>query len=547
MESEQSQNFNERLSQWVANQGFWFQVRYSMSGTGSRGTILFHLLRLGIRLVVFLLLVAVGSWVFLLKRTESAKYLVDLKDSIQESLGGSETEISGFSQKKGRMEMGRLIGEGGSKTFYNSLEARNIRCKMGVLDGLAGRWDPGPVSISSLNMVLRPGADDADSARALGEALFRQNEKVAVNTVEIGATTLFWGYTERTRGSIENSSLTINRIGSGWRMTFSGGTFSQNWLRNLEIVNLVALVDPDGVTFEKAEFRRGRAEVDFSGLRLTGGERPTVSGTAKIRSLGLEDVLSPVLTSYLEGTISGDFEVSGSTNSAEGIGFEGVVTLDGRDSIVIRERLQLLEALSVVDYVRNYHRLEFQDGSFRMKTGNGGIRISDLKLKSQDIFTLEGELLARPPTAEEKKEDLAKAESQGAKPPLPGGSGPDLTANDLIAGDGFGLGDADNASYLGLGRETKKPAASLIARLAESAEKRQLEKQDAERAIQNLRYEGSFLITLLPDAFELAPKLVQQFPVDPRTNRIPIKVPVRGTIFQLTEQQAKEIYQQRTR
>jgi hypothetical protein len=32
MESEQSQNFNERLSQWVANQGFWFQIRYSMTG-----------------------------------------------------------------------------------------------------------------------------------------------------------------------------------------------------------------------------------------------------------------------------------------------------------------------------------------------------------------------------------------------------------------------------------------------------------------------------------------------------------------------------------
>ncbi len=547
MESEQSQNFNERLSQWVANQGFWFQVRYSMSGSGNRGTVLFHLLRLGIRLLVFLLLAAVGSWIYLLKRTESAPYAAGLKDSIQSSLGGSETEISGFSQKKGRMEMGRLIGEGGSDTFYNSLEARNIRCKMGVLDGLAGKWDPGPVSISSLNMELRPGADDADSARALAEALFRQNDKVAVNTVEIGAATLFWGYTERTRGSIENSSLTINRIGSGWRMTFSGGTFSQKWLQDLEIVNLVALVDPDGVTFEKAEFRRGRGEVDLSGLRLTGGERPTVSGTAKIRTLGLEHVLSPVLRNFLEGTISGDFEVSGSTNSAEGIGFEGLVTLDGRDSIVIRERLQLLEALSVVDYVRNYHRLEFQDGSFRMKTGNGGIQISELKLKSQDIFTLEGELSVRAPTADEKKEDLAKAQAEGVKSPLPSGNESSLTANDLIAGGDLGLSDANNVSYLGLGRDPKKPASSLIARLAEAAEQRQLEKQDAERALQNLRYEGSFLITLLPDAFELAPKLIEQFPVDPKTNRIPIVVPIKGTIFQLTEQQAKQIYQQRTR
>ncbi|MGL4401557.1 MAG: hypothetical protein ACRCXD_16975, partial [Luteolibacter sp.] len=351
------------------------------------------------------------------------------------------------------------------------------RCKMGILDGVAGKWDPGPIAISTLNIELRPGANDAESAKSLSEALFRQSDKVAVNTVEVASASLAWGYTERTRGSIENSHLTINRIGSGWRMTFNGGTFSQNWLRDLEIVNLVALVDPDGVTFEKAEFRRGRGEVDFSGLRLTGGEQPTVSGIAKVRSLALEGILPPILRDFLEGSISGDFKVSGSTNSAEGIGFDGVVTLDGGDSIVLRERLQLLEALSVVDYVRNYYRLEFQDGSFRMKTGNGGVQISELKLKAQDVFTLEGKLTVRVPTLEEKKEDFAKTQTGTGSSPLLSGNEPGRVAQDLVGGGKFGLNNADNVSELGLGRESKKAASSLVARLAQAAEKLQLEKQ----------------------------------------------------------------------
>jgi hypothetical protein len=330
-------------------------------------------------------------------------------------------------------------------------------------------------------------------------------------------------------------------------MTFIGGTFSQNWLRGLEIVNLVALVDPDGVTFEKAQFRRGRGEVDFSGLRLTGGEQPTISGIAKIRSLGLEGILPPALRDFLEGAISGDFQVSGSTNSAEGIGFDGVITLDGRDSIVLRERLPLLEALSVVDYVRNYHRLEFQDGSFRIKTGNGGLQISELKLKAQDMFTLDGKFIVRAPTHEEKKEDFTKTQTGADGSPLLSGKESGPAAQDLIDTGKFGLNNVDNMSELGLSREPKKAASSLIARLAQAAEKLHLEKQDAERVLQDLRYEGSFLITLLPDSFELAPKLIEQFPVDPKTNRIPIVVPINGTIFQLTEQQAKEIYQQRTR
>lgn len=539
MESEQSQNFNERMSQWVASQGFWFQIRHSMFGSGKGGTVFYHFLRLGTRLLVFLLLVTAGLWVYLLKRTESAQYAVDLKDSIQSALRGSETEISGFARKRGRLEMASLIGEGGSGTFYNTLDARNIRCNMGVLDGVTGKWNPGPISISSLKLELRPGADDADSAKAFSKALFSQNEKFLASVVEVPTATIFWGYTDRTRGSIENSDLRINRIGNGLRMTFTGGTFSQNWLKNLQIVSLVALVDSDGVTFEKAEFRRGRGEVDLTGLRLTGGERPTVSGTAKIRTLALDSVLPPVLRNFLEGTFSGDFKVSGSTNSAEGIGFEGLVTLDGRDTIVIRERLPLLEALSVVDYVRNYHRLEFQSGSFRVKTGNGEVKISDLKLKSQEIFTLEGGLLVRPPTAEEKADDAAKPQKNGAQPAFAAGS-------NFVAGSTFALNDPSAAAQLGLDRSSKKPL-PLVGRLAAVGEARQAEILSSEQALQFLRYEGSFVVTLLPDSFELAPKLLEKFPVDPKTNRIPLVVPIRGTISQLTEEQAKEIYQQRTR
>jgi hypothetical protein len=91
------------------------------------------------------------------------------------------------------------------------------------------------------------------------------------------------------------------------------------------------------------------------------------------------------------------------------------------------------------------------------------------------------------------------------------------------------------------------PESPLFSRLGLSMEERRLEQQAAERSSQTLRYEGSFVITLLPDAFERAPKLMEQFPVDAGTGRIPIVVPLAGTLYQLTEVQAKEIYQQRTR
>ena len=65
--------------------------------------------------------------------------------------------------------------------------------------------------------------------------------------------------------------------------------------------------------------------------------------------------------------------MSGSTNSSDGIGFEGQVVLDGKDVISLRERLHLLKALRWWTTSRNYYRVDFREGSFQMKTTGGGM------------------------------------------------------------------------------------------------------------------------------------------------------------------------------
>ena len=72
------------------------------------------------------------------------------------------------------------------------------------------------------------------------------------------------------------------------------------------------------------------------------------------------------------------------------------MTLDSGDLISIRDRLHLLQALSVVDFSRNYHRIDFREGSFRLKTSGGGMELTDLVLKSDDQTRLEGKLKKQP-------------------------------------------------------------------------------------------------------------------------------------------------------
>lgn len=547
MESEQSQNFNDRLSQWVSNQGFWFQIRYSMSGSGSTGTVMFHLLRLGFRVLIFLLIVGVCGWVYLLKRLESEKFSLSLEEKLKVGLHATETELKGFGRSQGEFTISHIASQGGNDTFFTRLEARNIRGKMNLLDGFSKNWNAGTVAISRLDVELRAGADDAESAQMLSKALFDKSETFSVSSYEILDASLNWGYSEKTHGSIVSSSLKIQNMENGMKMSFKGGTFSQNWLTDLEIVNLVISCDREGLVFEKAEFRRGKGTVDLSGLKVTGGERPTIEGLAKIRRLDLESVLAPAMRNFVEGTISGDFKVTGSTNSPEGVGFDGRILLDGQDTLTLRDRVHVLKALSNMDIVRNYHRVDFTEGYIQLKTTNGGMQISELSLSGSEHFTMDGKMTVRLPTPEEIQESINKASDPGVTPIFDGEGADDAVAGPVKKGkekDDFTLRRAGQAVKRSSDDKKSENSSSLLDVVAQGFNTRQLEIQAAERSSRMLRYEGAIRITLPSDIFERAPKLRQQFPVDTNLGRVPMMVPIKGTLYEITLDQAEELYLQ---
>jgi len=543
MESEQLTNFNDRLNQWISSQGFWFQLRYSITSGGSRGALMFQLFNAGLRVLIFLAIVGIALAAYLVKRPNTNRFKAELKESIKAGLSGTEVEIRGASRVQGQLGIARISCQGGDGSFFSSLEAKNIQSKMGLLDGVLGQWDMGAVGISILNLELKAGADDGDSAKKLADAFFRKWDSVSIQSLDIGDASLQWGYSEPTRGGIEHCSIKIQRGDQFMKIVVKGGRFHQNWLQGLEIVNLTIACDPNGMTFEKAELRAGEGTVDFSGLKVIGGERPMLDGVVKIRKLAMEHTLPDVLDGFVEGSISGDFTVSGSTNTAEGVSFAGKVTLDGDDTISLREKFHVLRALSVVDYVRNYHRLDFRKGSFQLKTKGGGLVIEDLSIQTDDHFSLEGNVAVRLPTLEEAQAAVAKNTIAGGTP---------LFANETSGMEKAGKADGGDFSLRRAAMEEKKVKqeqdalggnVSLLDRMSLAFEARDIEKEEVKRISGSLRYSGTLKVTLPPDAFERAPKLATQLPVDADLGRIPLMIPIEGTLYELTLKQAEEIYQ----
>jgi hypothetical protein len=530
MEQEQTQNFNERLSEWVSSQGFWFQLRYSMAGSGAKGTVAFHALRLAARLLVFLLILAVAGWVYLLQWTRGEDFRERVEASFSEAVGASGTKLRDVSRSGGELTISRIASIGEADSFFSLLEARGVTSRMGLLDGLRGNWDPGTITIGYLDLDLRLGIADPEAAARNTERLFGNHKGVVLSAFDIENANLRWGDENGAPGSIEGSALRMQKIKDSWRMQFVGGKFSQNWLRGMDIVNLVMVSEPGGFRMETAQFRLGQGTVDLSGVSLKGGPDAGLKGRALIRRLPLGKVLPEVAREFVEGTLSGDFQVSGWVGHREGIGLQGTVKLDGGDLIQIKDRIHVLRALSVVDSFNKYRTVDFQEGSFQMKTEAGRVSFSNVDLKAGDQMQMEGGMVLRPLS-------MAEREAQASQVPvLP------------IAGTGFGAPqpEAEAAQDLRSG-SVGATEGSVFERVSQSIEWRRQREEQFELEARSFVYEGQFKLSLPPDVFERAEVLKAAHPVDPTTGRVPFVVPIQGTLFDLTQKQAEDIYTRRRR
>lgn len=540
IETEQLQNFQERLSQWISGQGFWFQLRYSLSGAGTKGSFAFHSLRLVARLIMFLLVVIAGTFGYLTLKSDMNSRSEDISLMLKEKLGAEEVEIKGAESRQGQFNISRLAMTGKEGTFFTGLEIRNLKGRKSFLDSFRKEWDPGTITVSRMNLDLRAGADSPEAAESIAATYFQDTGGFKLSSVDVKDTSIRWGYSARSRGSIIGSNMRAERLPDGWKLRFRGGTFSQNWLKRLEIVELDVVFGKKGIVFEKALFRKNKGEVSFINLNVKAGERPEVSGTVRLRKMDISTLLPMAVRNFVEGTLSAELNVFGSTNSSEGVGFEGEVVLEGEDIIVIRDRIHVLRALSVVDAFNNYRRIDFRDGSFHMKTHNGLLEIARMNLAAGDLFRMKGEMAVRMPTLEESTASTATSSDGGEA----GIFNEDEFDEEFDITLERAARQANDESRQGFG---KKGDESVSDKLGFSLEYRLLEEKAAERLTRTLQYEGSFQISLPKDAFDKAQGLAEKYADRDAGGRILMDVPLEGMLYELTLKQAEQIYEKGAR
>lgn len=530
MNADDPQTFNNRLSQWIASQGFWFQLRYSMSSGGGWSVAAFHLLRMVSRVLILLLIIGVGAVFFLSKRVDSVDFKKGLRERFTAEMLASDAEIAGFDRVQGRGRIRRIGAEGSSSSFFQTLEAGNLSFQMGFLDGLSGDWDAGIIEGNWLDIQVKAGANSGEEAAAAAKMLFERRRNFDVLGLTFTKARVTWGYLKRV-GEIEGSKLTANRVSEGWRFSFRGGKFTQNWIRGFEIEEIVMLCTPSELIIEKGVLYADDGRVEFKDVKIEGGELPQISGRLILKNVPIEKLVPEKVLERMSGSISAELEFSGSTNTTEGLSLQGPVTLGERDSIQIRDELPLLEALDVVDVFNSYKRVVFNQGGFNLKTGGGEMLISGLSLESRDLMSLQGRLTVRYPTDEEAARTIGENASSMIRP-MTSEQEDEKRKKDITL---------KRAADKSQDEESSDEQTEFFAGLASKRDAETLKRAAAQRARNTLKFDGGFRMTIPGDAFDRSRILRERYPIDQATGRIGFDVRLRGVLPELTLSLAEEI------
>jgi len=411
VDEERLLEYQNRVAAWIGNQGVFFQLRYA--GIVGNYSILRHCWNLAIKLLI-VLAVAAGIGYFLLTRHfASETYSDKIEAEISGALGAAEIDASGFSRSRGRGSFRNVELVGSDDSFFTEAKIELLSGPFKYSEGVTESWKPKEIRIREASFQLKAGGDAEEMERSFA-SIIETFEGNSLESVDIHHLDIEWGYSTLTYGTITDTAFKADLVDGEWLISLTGGVLTQNWLKNFELVSGELTCGPNGLKVDSLLLKMGKGVLDISGEISGTLAMPEFNLSGKFRSLPIEKmvILTGVrLRDALSGSISGDLQITGSTNRT--IQTSGNVLLKGDDFITLREQWDILKMLSVIDLNNSYRRIDFDSGAFSFSTGDGGLKIADLVLSAGDLMKLEGDLETRLPSQKEAADSLGIKLTEG--------------------------------------------------------------------------------------------------------------------------------------
>lgn len=525
--------YKSRVSDWIGRQGILFQLRYART-VGSR-SIFRHVGGATIKLLLLLVVLGVCSFFGLKRYFRSPGYQDKIAAQITDAMGAEEIEVSGFFRNVNSGEFHRLEVKGGAKSFFYEADFEDFSGVFSYLTGVTESWRPSTVRMQKADVRLKAGGDQEEMELGFSSVIESLNGN-GISQIKVDDCSFDWGYSKLTFGEVRNTSFKATLQGGVWEVELSGGTFQQNWLGPLEIESAALRIDEKGIEVDSLKLRMDEGSVTLEG-RISGPANvPTFDLSGRFTFLPLENFLriQGINTrEYIEGRISGDLAISGSSNRR--IELSGLVELAENDIITVRERWSLLRALSILDSDRTYLRIDFDQGGFAFSTGGGGMKVDRINLTAGKKARLTGGFETRLPTQEEAATALGIELTENFSLDSTDSSVAQQLENDRMRIDSR---DEDDE---GFGVDIDKSVEDGKVRVDESKlSGKELEELRMKQEMEIHRINGELKVAVPAGAFDSSEALLKLYPKDEEGWRwIPVKLA--DANFMTISDQAKEL------
>lgn len=403
-------DYQSRVTDWIGRQGVFFQIRcVRLARRSLTAALLNLLLTLG---VVALVILALLFGAMKYYQTTGA-YRGKLSARMSEALGASSLEEAGFERKGGFINFLTLAMEGSDDSFFYDGKVRGLKGGTNFLDGIVDEWAPETIVMERAEFTLKAGGTEEEMEKALA-GIVRSFSGTGVQRIEIGDLSCEWGYSKLTFGGFYNSSFQASLVDGRWEVELSGGFFRQNWIGPFPIESADLVVDAKGIQVKSLVLVEGDGSLELSGTIGGPLEMPSFDLKGSFSHLPVEKmfvVRQDNVHRFIAGKISGELSVSGSTNRR--IETKGRVALAKGDFVTVRDRWEILKAISQVFNKPIYHRIAFDRGSFDFSTGGLSCEIKNIDLFVANVARMKGEFSTRLPSQEEAAEALEITLTEG--------------------------------------------------------------------------------------------------------------------------------------
>jgi len=199
--------------------------------------------------------------------------------------------------------------------------------------------------------------------------------------VDVKTTDFSWGYSNYTKGSFNNASMTLTPDEKHPTLSIKSGSLSQNFIKDVEVKSGKVICDSYQIRLEDIELKSPFFQGTLNGAILVNNQMP-VDLKLHLKFLHLDYFRKYFGFEFLSGRVRTDIKITGELNTQDGLVFDGSAYIPPGCRIFLDQNSPLVYRLTTISKMPTRTKIVFSSGTFDFNVSRNSCSINNIDLSS---------------------------------------------------------------------------------------------------------------------------------------------------------------------